>query len=281
MRKLVLGLALILSLAACQIQAPRALTPTLPQPQVAVITRTPPPAATATLRPASATAGAVSTPAAPVSATLAAADGVALATTFYAPVQTGSAADAKAPGVLLLPMVGERRTAWEAFARALQLRGFAVLAMDYRGQGESSGTVDWTKAPADVRAVWQALLARPEVDAKRSAIVGASIGANLALVTGAGDPSVVTVIALSPGQDFRGVQPASGLGNFGQRGVLFVASQDDAYSYDSVRQMAPLVPKGETNYYAKAGHGTAMFAMPTLEPLLISWLEDHLGVLKG
>jgi len=102
-----------------------------------------------------------------------------------------------------------------------------------------------------------------------------------ALLTGENNPQVATVIALSPGQNYQGVQPASGLGNFGQRGVLFVASQDDTYAYDSVRQMAPLVPKGETYYFAKAGHGLAMFTMPTLAPLLFNWLQEQLGVLKG
>jgi dienelactone hydrolase len=283
MNRLGLALALALSLAACRGQALSTVTPTLPPPQVVVMTNTPAPAsaATVTLRPGSATVAVAPTPAAPVTATQSAPDGVGLATTFYPPVQTGPTANAKAPGVLLLPMVGQSRADWDAFARALQVRGFAVLTVDWRGQGESGGAVDWAKAPADAQAVWQSMLARPEVDAEHAAIVGASIGANLALITGENNPQVATVIALSPGQDYKGVQPVAGLGNFGQRGVLFVASQDDTYAYDSVRQMAPLVPKGETYYFAKAGHGTAMFSETTLAPLLFTWLQDHLGVLKG
>jgi dienelactone hydrolase len=282
MKRLGLVLAVAVSLATCQSPAPSALAPTLPQPQVVVVTSTPAPASasTATL-PLSSASQAAPTPMAPTTATLTAADGIALATTFYRPVQSGAPAGAKAPGVLLLPMVGQSRTEWDPFARALQLRGFAVLTVDLRGQGESGGSVDWAKAPADVQAVWQSMLARPEVDAEHSGIVGASIGANLALITGSNNSQVATVVALSPGQDYKGVQPAGGLGNFGQRAVLFVASQDDAYAYDSVRQMAPLVPKGETYYFAKAGHGLAMFTMPTLAPLLFTWLQDHLGVLKG
>ena len=273
-----LVLAVALSLAACRGQA-LSETPTLPPPQVVVMTSTAPSAATP--RPGSATPAGAVTPAAPISTTLSAPDGATLATTFYPPLQTGLPAGAKAPGVLLLPMLGQSRADWDPFALVLQRRGFAVLTVDLRGQGESSGPVDWAKAPADTQAVWQALIARPEVAADHSGIVGASIGANLALIIGAKNPSVATVIALSPGQDYMGLQPAAQLGNFGQRGVLFVASQDDTYAYDSTRQMAHLAPKGETNYFAKAGHGLDMFTMPTLAPLLISWLEDHLGVLKG
>jgi dienelactone hydrolase len=281
MKKLGLVLALALSLAACNGQAPSE-APTLPPPQVVVMTSTAAPAPSpATPRPGSATPSTAVTPAAPIPAMLAVPDGARLATTFYPSLQTGSPAGAKAPGVLLLPMLGQSRADWDPFARALQQRGFAVLSVDLRGQGESSGPVDWAKSPADTQAVWQALIARPEVAADHSGIVGASIGANLALIIGAKNPNVATVIALSPGQDYMGLQPAGQLGNFGQRGVLFVASQDDTYSYDSVRQMAPLAPKGETNYFAKAGHGLDMFSMPTLAPLLFSWLEDHLGMLKG
>ena len=276
MRRFGLVLALALSLTACKSQAPSA-APTLPPPQVLVMTSTAAPApSAATPRP-----GSAATAAAPISATLPAPDGGNLATTFYPPLQTGSPAGAKAPGVLLLPMMGQSRADWDSFARALQQRGFAVLSVDLRGQGESSGPEDWAKAPADAQAVWQALIARPEVAPDHSGIVGASIGANLALIIGERDPKVATVIALSPAQDYAGLQPAGQMGNFGQRGVLLVASQDDAYSYDGVRQLAPLAPKGETYYFAQAGHGLAMFTMPTLAPLLFSWLEDHLGMLKG
>jgi pimeloyl-ACP methyl ester carboxylesterase len=224
---------------------------------------------------------AVATPSAPLALTLPAPDGLPLAAAFYPPVLSGSPAGAKAPGVLLLPMYGRSKSDWAPWASQLQMRGIAALALDLRGQGQSSGPEDWTKAPADVSAAWQALVARPEVDPQHSAIVGASIGANLALIVGANTPGVATVIALSPGIDFRGVQPVGYLGNFGQRGVLLIASQDDAYSYDSVRQMAPLIPKGETNYFTTAGHGMAMFSAPTLGPMLLTWLEDHLGILKG
>ena len=280
-----LALAIAVCLAACQGQAPSvaptsAVGSTLPPPQVVVMTSTAAPTSPALASTATLPLG-LAVPAAPISATQAAPDGIALATTFYPPLQTGAPAGAKAPAVLLLPMVGQSRADWDPFARALQLRGFAVLTVDLRGQGESAGPIDWAKAPADVQAVWQALLARPEVDAQHAAMVGASIGAHLALILGENNPQVETVIALSPGQDYMGIQPAGRLSSFGQRGVLFVASQDDAYAYDSVRQMAPLAPKGETYYFAKAGHGLAMFSDPALAPMLFSWLQDHLGVLKG
>jgi predicted esterase len=125
------------------------------------------------------------------------------------------------------------------------------------------------------------MVARKEVDAKASALVGASIGANLALIVGANNAEVVTVIALSPGEDYHGLTPSPLLPNFNGRPVLFVASQDDAYSYTSAQKMVTLAPAGETYYLANAGHGTAMFSNPNLELALIDWLRKQLGILKG
>jgi dienelactone hydrolase len=281
MKNLSLVWACCLGLAACQGSAAPTTPPSLPAPQLSVETM-PPPSASQGQPPASPVSPvAALTPPAPVSLMVTAPDGLSLAADFYPPLLGEGPAGTKSPGVLLLHMYGRSKADWAAWAAELQKRGIAALAVDLRGQGQSGGPEDWAKAPADVSAAWQALIARPEVDPQHCAIVGASIGANLALIAGANTPGVATVIALSPGLDYKGVQPVGYLGNFGQRAVLLVASQDDAYSYTSVQQMAPLVPKGETNYFAKAGHGMAMFSAPTLSPLLLTWLENHLGVMKG
>jgi alpha-beta hydrolase superfamily lysophospholipase len=178
-------------------------------------------------------------------------------------------------------MLGRDRSDWDSLAKDLQSRGYAVLALDFRGHGASPGPVDWSKSPADVRAAWDVLVARPEVDPALCAILGASIGANLALIVGANNPDVVTVIALSPGVDFQSLKPSGVLSNFGERPVFLIASQDDTYSYESVKQMAALAPNAETNYFANAGHGTAMFKDPQLETQILDWLSQHIGSLKG
>ncbi len=267
-------LALVLCLSAC---APAATaTPTLPPPPVVIVTR--PPATNTALRP---TPLPRTTAAPPSKITLSAADGVLLAATLYPALLGPEAAPGTAGGVVLVHMLGRTRADWDGFARELQLYGLTVIALDLRGHGETGGAADWGKAPGDVRTAWEALVARPEVARRATAIVGASLGGNLALIAGANNPEVATVIALSPGLDYQGVQPAAVLGNFGDRPVFFVASQADAPAYDGVKQMAPQTPKGETHYFVNAGHGTEMFADPALMPLLIDWLTQKLGVLKG
>jgi alpha-beta hydrolase superfamily lysophospholipase len=260
-------LLLSLILAAC---AQPTVAPIAPPVIVAVATFTPGP----TL-PAGAAVTPLPTPAEPQPLVIAAPDGTSLSASFYPPVSQ------PAPGVLLLHMLGGRKDDWDTFARELQKQGFAALALDLRGHGQSGGTADWAKAPGDVKAAWAAMIGRPEVDGKRSAIVGASIGANLALIVGANNGDVAAVAALWPGLDFHGLQPAPVLPNFGQRPVFFLASQDDGYSYDSVKQMAGRAPAGEAYYFSTAGHGTAMLQDPALAPLLIDWLQRYTGAMKG
>jgi hypothetical protein len=45
--------------------------------------------------------------------------------------------------------------------------------------------------------------------------------------------------------------------------------------------MAVLAPRAETYYFADAGHGTEMFKDPQLKTLLLDWLGQHIGALKG
>ncbi len=264
-------IGLVLMLVACQSPAPLPTALVIPTVVAATPTRGVTPSLAATL-----VSEATPTAAPPFELTITAPDNAKLAASFYPP-----ASAAPAPGVLLLHMLGRDRADWDSLAKDLQSRGYAVLALDLRGHGDSAGPADWAKAPADVRAAWEVLVARPEVDPALCAIMGGSIGANLALIVGANNPDVATVIALSPGVDYRGLKPSGVLTNFGERPVLLVASQDDAYSYDGVQQMAILAPRAETHYFANAGHGTAMFTDLQLKTLVLNWLSQHIGALKG
>lgn len=264
-------ITVLLALAACQSPTPlptALIIPAVGTSTRAAVTPTPP------ITPLAGEATATVTP--PVDLVITASDGAKLAASFYAP-----ASAAPVPGVLLLHMLGGHRTDWDRLAKDLQARGYAVLAPDLRGHGDSAGPAEWAKAPTDVRAAWDVLVARPEVDPALCAILGASIGANLALIVGANNPQVATVIALSPGVDYQGLKPSGVLGNFGERPIFLVASQDDAYAYDSVKQMATLTPQAETYYFATAGHGLEMFTDPQLETLVLDWLSQHIGALKG
>jgi len=204
--------------------------------------------------------------------TVAAADGVTLVGDLYPPDDT------PAPGVLLLHMEGGQKEDWASFATRLQEAGYAVLALDLRGHGESGGEVDWAAGPDDVGRAWAVLVAQPEVDPERTAVVGAGVGANLALGVAAARPQVRAAVLLSPGLDYEGVSIEERMAAYGERPVLIVASQDDVHAAESAQTLAgAALGEHVLMLYRDAGHGTGMFErQPDLTDLLLGWLQTQL-----
>ncbi len=201
------------------------------------------------------------------------ADGISLVGTYFEPAQ------GNAPGVILVHMVAGQRADWDSLAAALQDRGFAILTFDLRGHGESGGSQEWDKMSDDVAVAYQFLSGQPSVDRTRVGLVGASIGANLALNSAAVEPGVKALVLLSPGLDYRGVQTEASMQPYGNRPILFVASKTDAYAAQTVATLSGLAQgKAKTQLYDNAGHGTQMLGgADGLEDLIANWLRDALG----
>jgi pimeloyl-ACP methyl ester carboxylesterase len=265
---------LALVLPACGMLAPPSPTPTeTPRPTpVTVIPAVP--TLDLTGQPGVSDATAAAGPnqgAVPTGVEMPAADGLVLRGLFYPGPE-------KAAGVLLLHMLGGNKEDWGSLAAALQAAGLAVLAMDMRGHGASGGEPDWTAAQDDVRAMLDFLRAQPNVDPERVALVGASIGANLALTGCADHEACRTVVLLSPGLDYHGVTTEDEMPRLGERPVLLVASEDDSYSAQTARTLDGLAQgEHELEMYESAGHGTAMFNVePGLHDLIVDWLRERL-----
>jgi alpha-beta hydrolase superfamily lysophospholipase len=179
------------------------------------------------------------------------------------------------PGILLLHMLGSDKDAWGDVPSQLAEAGYAVLAIDMRGHGETGGSIDWESAEEDHQRALEFLAGVPGVDASRLAVVGASIGSNLALRAGADSEAVRTVILLSPGLDYQGVTTEGALSEFGDRPLLILASSEDTYAAESSETLADqAVGEVELEMYQDAGHGTEMIAG---EPSLVDKILDWLG----
>lgn len=203
-----------------------------------------------------------------------AADGLVLVGEFYA-------SDDPAPAILLLHMLNSRRSAWSPLIPALTDAGYNVLAVDMRGHGDTGGAQDWAAAERDIEDWLDWLADQPSVDSDQIAIVGASIGSNLALIGCAYDARCVTAIALSPGLDYRGVMPEAALAEgLADRSALLVASHDDSYSAEGVRSLTE-VAVGELGVHLYTGrrHGTDIFATEadSLNSIIMNWLSLHIG----
>lgn len=210
----------------------------------------------------------------PLTVEIAANDGLTLVGDYYAQAEA-------APAVLLLHMLGSQRGAWQPILVDLYGAGYAVLAVDLRGHGDSGGAQDWVLAEADVQTWLDWLREQDTVRDEALAIVGASIGGNLALLGCANDAACVTAVALSPGLDYRGVAPENAVvEGLAERSALLVAAQGDGYSADSVKQMAAAA-RGEIGLRLFSGsrHGTNFFltesARARIANVIITWLDEH------
>ena len=210
-------------------------------------------------------------------------DGVTIAADYYAGEGNGSSA-------LLLHMMPATKESWVGFAEVLLAQGFThVLAIDLRGHGESTDRegehIDYklfedADHQAKIKDVEAAVAWLEERGARkdRLAVVGASIGANLAIVYGAEHNEIPAVAALSPGFDYRGVTTPDRVEMFADgQGLFLAASEDDTLSFETNRKLADIKTDSVLKEYKEAGHGTTMFELePDLLGELVVWLKERM-----
>ena len=213
-------------------------------------------------------------------------DGWRVAAWYWAPLASD------APGVILVHMRGGNKGTWGDMPKQLVQEGFAVVAIDLRGHGETinpAGRVaalddleeaDYLAMVNDIRAAHGLLEARTAVDADRVAVVGASIGANLAIIYASQDSRVRTAVALSPGLNYMGLQPLNYLEAYSRRALYMVVATGDEYSYRScleIEAKAKADPASIRSFDGK-DHGTDLLeAHRGLDTTIVTgWLLNHL-----
>jgi len=115
------------------------------------------------------------------------------------------------PAVVLVHQLGGDRHDFNALLPALGRAGYATLAYDIRGTGRSNGMVDGTvfrpgtdraayvaTMRRDVAAALRYLRGREDIDGERIAVVGSSVGGNVAIAASGLRGGPRATVAVSP-----------------------------------------------------------------------------------
>lgn len=187
---------------------------------------------------------------------------------------------------ILLHMMPATKGSYQDLATALNEKGISCIAFDQRGHGESQGGPGGFKEftdfeqqakMKDVEATVQFLL-DDEVSEKNILMVGASIGANLAMLYAVSNAEIPAVVALSPGLDYRGVVVEEALYKLEtKQDFLIVASEEDDYAALSSRRIFHTNEEVSELIMKKGiGHGTDMLeADEALFTAVVDWIDTH------
>lgn len=185
-----------------------------------------------------------------------------------------------APAVVLVPMLGRSHDEWQPTAQRLSDVNINALAIDLPGTAVPDSPAELARWHQAVRAAVTYLAGQP-ADVKSGAIgvVGASLGASLALVDAADDPAVASLALVSPALDYRGVRIDSLMPSYGSRPALLVASVHDPYAARSVRALAQDASGArEVRWSNIAAHGTNLLSRdPELATAVVDWFQRTLG----
>jgi len=209
-------------------------------------------------------------------------DGLNLKGSYFSPGRPG-------PAMLLLHQCNMDRHAWDGLATDLAAAGFHVLAIDYRGYGDSGERITdpaqrravMQKWPADIDAAYAFLVDQKGVDKSRIVAGGASCGvtqsSNLAtrhheikalmLLSGSASDAATAYIASTPALAIFGAASSGDTG--AAKGITEAvgASKD---------------PQSKLKIYAGTEHGVPMFVKNSdLEPMIVSWLKAQVSSKHG
>jgi len=219
--------------------------------------------------------------------TLTTSDGIKIAATLALP----SKISGKIPVVILIHQGGSDKAEWinSPFFSQLLDAGYAVLAYDVRNHGNSENDggdlMDLfnnpNRAPLDLQAVIAYLQKIPIIDAQRIAIVGSSIGGNLACVASA-NPDVYpikTAVAISC--KTQAVINLAGTKNLKMKSVFLISSKNDqngqrAVWAEELYQLSS--PPHRIAIAQESGsHGVQVLADdPELYKQMVDWLNETL-----
>jgi alpha-beta hydrolase superfamily lysophospholipase len=170
--------------------------------------------------------------------------------------------------LLLSHMMPATKESWNEFAAEMQGFGYESLAIDLRGHGKSEegpngyqkfSDADHQASINDLEAGWEFLQSRGAVS-ERTALIGASIGANLSLQFLAMHPEFKKGVLLSPGLNYHGIAAEPLIKELkNDQSIILATSKDDGNNAVENQKLYGTAPKNLNKHlviFEKGGHGT-------------------------
>jgi uncharacterized protein len=152
----------------------------------------------------------------------------------------------------------------ERYAHRLAQHGFAALAFDFRGFGESTGTPRDYESPdrkiEDLHNGLTFLADQPTVDSGRLAALGIGVGAGYVAVEAADDPRVLALALVAPGLQDREIVlarygGAAGVAERVAAGEMARRKYDQTGQVDYEPVVSPTDPPAVTDFFLNPDRG--------------------------
>ncbi len=171
--------------------------------------------------------------------------------------------------VILLHQNGKDRHSWTSLIPELMDGGYSVLALDFRGHGESDLEFDALTDKDYFAMRYDLEAAELFLKGKKIIVIGASIGANAVLTS----KNSIAGVLLSPGLNYRSLNAEKDILTY-KHPLLIIASQEDGDSYISAKKLQESHKNAMLKTYSGMGHGTMMFTKsPDLPETILEWLD--------
>ena len=217
--------------------------------------------------------------------------------TDYAPIEFSTSdgwvlhgdlytANAWKPYLILVTSTNQDRTPYRPFAEDMHKKGYGILSYDTRGSGQSTvknGKVV-TKlsdemvinSTRDIQAAIDTLGARNMTN-NGVVIVGAALGANIAILVAKNDTRVKDLVLLSPSLNYNSVKPFRSLQLY-TGGLYLIADKGDGMTYTSCLEFqgnATLAKPVNTLYPAGTLRGTPLLGQSGVQSKIEDWIINN------
>lgn len=201
---------------------------------------------------------------------------------------------------IMIHGLGSNKSEWIKFAEIISNKGYGYFIYDLRGHGESNRDTknreidyryfitpgpgsEWNLMVDDLSYVIKYLVHK-NINKNRIGIIGASLGANIALMYASRHKFIPVVILLSPGWNYAGLNIESAVKEYSGRSIAIAVSPGDKYSYESSVSIHEILKRNnnKTEFFIGTGanHGVQMFD-GKFEYEIINWIENQINGLEN